>query len=90
MNSAEAIIVLPEEKVAGIRPVPMPQIRDEWIIVKTKAVALNPTDWKHIDFGYSNAGAKIGCDYAGVVEEVGSKVVDFKKGDRVAGFCHGG
>jgi NADPH:quinone reductase-like Zn-dependent oxidoreductase len=34
---------------------------------------------------------QIGCDYAGIVEEVGSKVTKpFKKGDRVCGFAHGG
>lgn len=90
MATAKAIVVLPEEKVAGIRDVPIPRIRDGWILVKTKAVALNPTDWKHIDFAYANAGSKIGCDYAGVVEEVGSNVTNFAKGDLVAGFCHGG
>ncbi|KAL3464897.1 hypothetical protein BJX64DRAFT_286085 [Aspergillus heterothallicus] len=39
-----------------------------------KAVGPNPTDWKYIDFGMADAGARIGCDYAGVVEEVGGKV----------------
>lgn len=34
---------------------------------------------------------QIGCDYAGIVEEVGSKVTKgFKKGDKVCGFAHGG
>lgn len=34
---------------------------------------------------------QIGCDYAGIIEDVGNKVTKgFKKGDRVAGFAHGG
>jgi hypothetical protein len=34
---------------------------------------------------------QIGCDYAGIVEEVGSKVTKgFKKGDKICGFAHGG
>ena len=35
-------------------------------------------------------GCTVGCDYSGVVEEMGSKVEKpWKKGDRIAGFVHG-
>lgn len=35
--------------------------------------------------------ATIGCDFAGIIEEVGSRVTKaWKKGDRVYGFVHGG
>lgn len=68
----------------------IPKVRDEWILVKVAAVALNPTDWKHID-RLDVKGPIFGCDYAGIVEEVGNAVtIDLKKGDRVAGFTHGG
>ena len=66
----------------------VPKLRDDYILVKVKAVALNPTDWKHVAW-LTDAGSRIGCDYAGIVEEVGSKVTkNFKKGDRVSGFVH--
>lgn len=82
-------IKVAEAGKAEIQEVPLPKLRDDYILVKVKSVALNPTDWKHIDF-LSKAGATVGCDYAGTVEEVGSKVTkDFKKGDRIAGFTHG-
>jgi len=83
-------IVVQKPGEAAIAEVSVPKLRDDYILVKVKAVALNPTDWKHVDF-LTSKGARIGCDYSGIVEEVGSKVTkDFKKGDRVAGFCHGG
>jgi NADPH:quinone reductase-like Zn-dependent oxidoreductase len=70
--------------------VPLPRLRDEYVIVKTKAVALNPTDWKSANNAPS-PGAIAGCDYAGVVEQVGPKVSNpLKVGDRVAGFVGGG
>jgi len=87
---------------------PAPKLRDDYIKVKTVAVALNPTgttpgllycacpihanndlDWKHIDY-MASEGAVVGCDYSGIVEEVGKGVTkDFKKGDRVFGGVHG-
>ncbi|KAJ6436751.1 ribonuclease H [Purpureocillium lavendulum] len=53
------------------------------------AVAVNPCDWKQVD-GLGSPGTLLGCDYAGVVEEVASGVHKiFEKGDRVCGIVHG-
>jgi len=57
-----------------------------YMIVRPVAVALNPADVAVLDFHMVQAGNLLGCDYAGVVEEVGPGVLrDFKKGDRVCG-----
>lgn len=78
-----------EATKAEIKEVSLPKLRDDYVLVKVEAVALNPTDWKHIDF-LSSPDATVGCDFAGVVEEVGSKVEKkWNKGDRIAGFTHG-
>ena len=70
---------------------PVPKLRDDYILVKTAAVALNPTDWKHIAFGMAADSCLAGCDFAGTVEEVGSAVTKkYSKGDRIAGVAHGG
>jgi NADPH:quinone reductase-like Zn-dependent oxidoreductase len=69
---------------------PIPKLRDGYILVKTEAIALNPTDWKGIRNKSGIDGSGIGVDFAGVVEEVGPKVTkSFQKGDRVAGFVNG-
>ncbi|KAJ4335719.1 hypothetical protein N0V95_008822 [Ascochyta clinopodiicola] len=88
--STQKAVVHVEKGVSELRSdVPLPKVQDNFIIVKTKAVALNPTDWKSLD-GNPSKGAIVGCDYAGVVEEVGNGVKDVKVGDRVAGFARGG
>ncbi|KAM0321991.1 hypothetical protein ACHAQA_009732 [Verticillium albo-atrum] len=70
--------------------VPKPTITSDEILVKVKAVALNPTDFKHLDV-VSPPGSIIGCDYVGEVAEVGSNASrSWKVGDRVAGAVHGG
>ena len=40
-------------------------------------------DWKHID-NFFDEGALVGCDYSGIVEEVGPDITkQFKKGVRI-------
>ncbi|KAG4435038.1 hypothetical protein IFR05_009494, partial [Cadophora sp. M221] len=76
-----------------LAPIPIPSVPDDSILVKTVAVAVNPTDWQTLDEVPAPGFAQsvLGVDAAGVVVEVGKGVTkDFKIGDRVAGFSHGG
>jgi NADPH:quinone reductase-like Zn-dependent oxidoreductase len=75
---------------ARLQAIPIPKLRDDYIVVRTVAVAINPTDWTSLEAPGDN-GTIVGCDYSGVVEDVGKDVTrPFKKGDRIAGFAHGG
>lgn len=75
---------------AIITDVPKPSISENEILVKVRAAALNPTDYKHIDV-ISPPYSIIGCDFAGEVVEVGKDALGgWKEGDRVAGAVHGG
>ena len=85
-------MVIKAKGQATVTTVPLPYLRDDYVLVKTTAIALNPTDWKNIDFasGGNPTGARVGCDYAGIVQEVGSKVTkSFARGDRICGVVHG-
>lgn len=91
MSTTTRAVIATAVGEAVVKEVPIPKISEGYLLVKTKAVALNPTDWKslHTPSG-DNIGRKLGCDYAGVVEEVGPGVTKpFKKGDRVAGIAFG-
>ena len=86
----KAIQVVKQGLAKVLEGVPTPQLRDGYVLVRTRAVAINPTDWKHIHNNPRLAGCTAGCDYVGTVEEVGPGVTkDFKKGDRIAGWVHG-
>jgi NADPH:quinone reductase-like Zn-dependent oxidoreductase len=83
-------VVVTKPETAEVKTVPLPTLPDDYILVRTTAVALNPTDWKHVYVGFNVVGTVVGCDYAGVVEQVGPKVTKpFVKGDRVCGMVHG-
>jgi NADPH:quinone reductase-like Zn-dependent oxidoreductase len=84
-----AVLIREKGVVEVVESAPVPKLRDGYVLVKTVAVALNPTDWKHVDY-LPTPGALVGCDYAGTVVEVGKGVTKgFRKGDRIAGFVHG-
>lgn len=86
----KAIKILGPRKARVSAKVSKPDLPDDCVMIKTMAVSINPTDWKHIDF-ISTKGATTGCDYSGVVEELGASVDRnlIKVGDRVAGYTHG-
>lgn len=70
---------------------PVPLLRDDFVLIQVAVVALNPTDWKHLEYNLVADGCLVGCDFAGCVVEVGKGVTkNLSKGDRVAGVAHGG
>lgn len=86
-----AVAIVKPGVAALVNNRPVPTLRDGYLLVKTVAVAVNPTDWKHIDHLVKEAGPLVGCDYSGIVEQVGPNVTkNFAKGDRVCGMAHGG
>ncbi|KAK2764292.1 hypothetical protein FQN54_008984 [Arachnomyces sp. PD_36] len=75
---------------AQVKDVPIPEITENEVLVKVRAVALNPIDFKDVDF-LSPRDSAIGCDYAGEVTKVGKNSGQrWKVGDKIAGFVHGG
>jgi len=84
----KAVVIL-EPGNAGIKEIPEPVMRSNYIKVKTVAIALNPTDFYHVG-GAGLVGGILGCDLSGIVEEVGSDCkTEVRKGDRVYGVSHG-
>lgn len=78
---------------AALSQIPIPTLRPEYILVRTIAVALNPTDWQTVDetLKPGTPYALLGCDAAGIVVQVGEKVSkEWRVGDRIAGGAHGG
>jgi NADPH:quinone reductase-like Zn-dependent oxidoreductase len=90
MSTMKALVMKGDRQASVISDLPLPQLRPGYIMVKTVAVALNPTDWKHIA-RLNQPGLLCGCDYAGIVEQIGTGYTkNWKVGDRISGFAHGG
>ena len=75
-----------------VKSAPYTSPRDDEIVVKNGAVAINPADWLKQDLGnlmfsHIKYPFVLGSDVAGEVVEVGRKVTRFKVGDRVLGHA---
>lgn len=91
MSTASRAIYATAVGKAEIKDAPKPALPAGYLLIKTKAVALNPTDWKSLyspDGG--SVGTRLGVDYAGVVEDFAPDVKGWSKGDRVCGMVWGG
>jgi len=77
---------------------PMPA--DDEVLVKIAAASINPLDWHYMRGSpyllrlMAGVGApkdsRLGVDFAGTIEAVGSNVKQFKPGDEVFGGANGG
>ena len=72
---------------------PKPQVKRGEVLIKVYSSGVNPIDNKirigKAPYATPNLPAILGTDMAGVIEEVGETVVNFKKGDEVYGLVGG-
>lgn len=74
--------------------IPVPRPGPTGVLVRVHASSVNPVDWK-LREGWLSPLWKLrfpviwGCDFSGVIEEIGPAVTLFKPGDAVYGFKHG-
>ncbi|KAF5336259.1 hypothetical protein D9758_016049 [Tetrapyrgos nigripes] len=86
MSEQKALLLDSKQGQFVVSTIPKPtSVPSGELLVKVKAAALNPVDWKIQSFGVfvENYPAVLGTDIAGDVEEVGEGVTGFSKGDRV-------
>jgi NADPH:quinone reductase-like Zn-dependent oxidoreductase len=78
------------EDVVEVADVERPSPAADQVLVKVKAAAVNPVDWKIRDGLGELFGLRLplilGCEVAGTVEEAGGGVKDFAHGDEVYGY----
>ncbi len=92
-TNTAAWLVAPQTKLE-VKPAPYTPPRENEIVVKNHAVAINPFDWINQIAGnivsrWIKYPFVLGEDLAGEVVEVGKAVTRFKLGDRVLGHAVG-
>ena len=78
------------KEVIGYGDLQDPEVKDNEVIVRVKAVSINPLDYKirsgALKFIAPSKFPRIlGSDFSGVVENTGNGVISFKPGDKVYG-----
>lgn len=83
-------------EVANLMEVPKPLPKDNEVLIKVYASTVNRTDsgFRSAEYFISRFWSGLirpkyqilGCEFAGVIEEIGKNVKEFKNGDKVFGF----
>lgn len=92
MSTSRALVCRPVDgkNHLSLESVALPSLRPHQVLVRTKAVAQNPTDVKSFDDNSIGDGAVLGCDFCGRVEQLGADVTRVKVGDRIGAFIFPG
>ncbi|KAJ7505085.1 GroES-like protein [Mycena galericulata] len=85
MPQQKALLISEEKAPFTLESIPIPKPGVGQILIKIKAAALNPVDWKQQKYGFfiEKYPAVLGWDIAGDVEELGDAVQGYSKGDKV-------
>ena len=80
-----------DESVLELVGQAVPSIQKDQLLIRVKAVSINPLDWKVYGgemklMSGSTFPKSVGIDFSGVVEQTGSAVTRFKTGDAVIGL----
>jgi len=91
--NAAAWLVAKQTKLE-VKPAPYTAPGEGEIVIRNRAVAINPVDWAipiigNLMFAWLKRPLILGEDLAGEVAEVGPGVTRFKVGDRVVGHALG-
>lgn len=83
-TSHSAVVICTGDQVRLRYDVSLPSLQRNQFLVRTDAVAINPSDTK-MRGDFVTPGGILGTDYAGVVVACGPDIVEVKVGDRVCG-----
>lgn len=86
-------------EILEVRDVAKPRPKGNQVLIRVKYASLNSWDWdwlrgipriyRLLSGIFSPRDIILGCDFSGIVEEVGSRVQNFKPGDEVFGDVSG-
>lgn len=95
MSTVKALILDPTTSEVTLRNIPKPTPATGEVLIRVRAIALNPVDGLFIAHPIATSDRVIGLDFAGVVEGAASDLETStdkrtQTGARVAGFLQGG
>jgi len=85
VTNQAAYLTGPKVKPFEVKDAPMPVPNDDEIVIRNRAIGINPADWAVQNMGIlvQQYPFVLGCDLAGEVYQVGTSVTKYKVGDRV-------